>query len=199
MFLSQILYQISDLNDLFRIQSYCRFIQNDHVRITQNRLGKSHSLPVTFGQIFDQTVFHICDLNPVHDFFDHFILFVFRDFFQIRRKPHIFQNGHIKIKGRLFRKIAYTFPGFLRFFENIMSVYGYSSLGRGDIAGDNIHGSRLSCAVGAQKTVDFPFLYLKRKVVNCRMVSISLDQIVYFDHRFLLLFYRRRCFREKQR
>ena len=53
------------------------------VKITKNCLCKSNSLSVTFGQILDQTVFHIGNLYHFHDFFYHGFFLIFWDFFEI--------------------------------------------------------------------------------------------------------------------
>ena len=174
--------QISDLYDLFRVKAHCWLVQYDNLRITEDCLGKPHPLTITFGKIFDQTVFHICNFYHIHDFFDHGFFLVFWDFFQIRCKFHIFQNGHIEIKRWLLGKITDAFFCLFRLFQNIMSVYGYCTFCRRDIAGDHIHCCRFSCAVGTKKSINFAFLYLKRKVVNCCMVSIPFDQIADFNH-----------------
>ena len=59
MFLFKTLDQIADLYDLLRVKSYCRLIQDDNFRISEDCLCKSNSLSVTFGQVFDQAVTHI--------------------------------------------------------------------------------------------------------------------------------------------
>ena len=48
MILPQLADQITDLDDLFRIQTYRGLIQNDDLRVTKNCLRQSDSLPVTF-------------------------------------------------------------------------------------------------------------------------------------------------------
>ena len=188
MFFLKTLDQITDLYDLFRIQTYRRLIQNNHFRITKNCLRKSDSLSVTFGQVFDQTVFHVCDFYHFHDFFYHGFLLIFWDFFEISNETHIFAYCHVEIKRRHFRQISDTFFGLFRFIQYVMTINGYRSLRRCYITGNHIHSRRFTSSVWPQKAVDFAFLNFKRKVVNCRMVSIAFDQIVYFNHKSLLLF-----------
>ena len=101
-FLFQAFDQITDLVDLFRIKADGWLIQNDNFRVAEHSLGDTYTLSVTFGKVFDQTVFHVGDLHHVHDFFDHGCFFIFRNFLQICYEFQIFQNGHIKIKGRHF-------------------------------------------------------------------------------------------------
>lgn len=48
MILPQLADQITDLDDLFRIQTYRGLIQNNDLRIAEDCLRQSDSLPVTF-------------------------------------------------------------------------------------------------------------------------------------------------------
>ena len=68
-----------------------------------------------------------------------------------------------------------------------MTVDDDLSLGGGKIAGDHVHGGGLACAVQAQQTADLALFYGQIQVVYCRLVAISLDQIVNFDHCVFLL------------
>ena len=48
MILPQLADQITDLDDLFRIQTYRGLIQNDNLRVAKDCLRQSDSLSVTF-------------------------------------------------------------------------------------------------------------------------------------------------------
>ena len=139
MFFLQALDQVTDLNDLLRVKSYCRLIQDNDFRIAQDCLCQTNSLAITFGKIFDQTVFHVCDLYHIHDFFDLFIFLVSWDFFQICRKFHIFKNCHIKIERRHFRQIADAFLSCFWFFQNIMTIDHYFSFCGCNVSCDHVH------------------------------------------------------------
>ena len=189
MFLLKTFNQITDLYDLLRVQTYGRLIQNDNFRITKDCLCQTNPLPVTFGQVLDQTIFHVRDLYHIHDFFYHGFLFIFWNFFEISNEIHIFAYCHIEIKRRHFRQIANAFFCLLRFIQYIMTIDSYRSLRRCYITGNHVHGCRFTSSVWPQKAVDFAFLNLKRKVVNCCVIPIAFDQIVYFNHKSLLLFF----------
>ena len=101
-FLFQAFDQIADFVDLFWVKADSRLIQNNNLRVTKHSLRNTNPLSVTFGKVLDQTIFHVGNLYHVHDFFDHSGFFIFRNFLQICYEFQIFQNGHIKIKGRHF-------------------------------------------------------------------------------------------------
>ena len=46
------------LADLVRIQAGRRLVQNQHVRLVQQRLGHAHTLPIPLGQLADRLVEH---------------------------------------------------------------------------------------------------------------------------------------------
>ena len=48
MIFPQLADQITDLDDLFRIQTYRGLIQNNNLRVAKDRLCQSDSLPITF-------------------------------------------------------------------------------------------------------------------------------------------------------
>ena len=187
MLLFQIFDQSSDFYDLFRVKSDCRFIQDNNFRISHDCFCQPHSLAVTFGQVLDQSVSHIRNLYHIHDFFYHVRFFVLWDFFEISHKFHVFQNGHVEIERRLFRQITDTFLCFLRLFQNIVSVYSDSSFRGCNVSCYHVHRSGFTRTVRAEESIDFALLYCERKVVNRCMITISFDQIIYFNQCVLLL------------
>ena len=79
MLLCQFADQLTDLDDLLWIKSYAWLIQYNDLRESQNRLRKPHSLSVSFGEIFYQTVLHIFDLHQFFHFRDLICAFRFLD------------------------------------------------------------------------------------------------------------------------
>ena len=67
MFLAEFLDQLADLYDLLRVKTYRRLIENQSLRIADQCLCESDSLLISFGQIFDQSVRHIRDVQLIHD------------------------------------------------------------------------------------------------------------------------------------
>ena len=179
MVLCQLPDQLPDFDNLLRIQSHRRFIQNNNLRISQDCLGQSHSLTVTFGQIFYQTLLHIGDSYHFHHIFDLIFPSVPGNFLQLCREFQILFHCHIKIQRRLFRQIANTFFCLLRLLQNIMSVNNHLTVCGSNVPRHNIHGRRFSCAVWAQKAVNLSLFHMKRQVINGQMITILFDQVFY--------------------
>ena len=73
--------QTPDLNDLFGIESDCRFVQYQDLRVVNKGLRYSHSLAIPLREMLDQpapffqqpgALFHIADSAPNLRAFDSF-------------------------------------------------------------------------------------------------------------------------------
>ncbi len=115
--------QIPHLQNLLRIESYHRLIQDQHLRITNQRLSKPGTLLIAFGKISDQTPRHIFQLRSTHDLSHMNGPFLFGYLFQFSHKHQIFIYRHVRIQWRYFRQIADTLLGFLRLGQDIESIY----------------------------------------------------------------------------
>ena len=161
--------QFTDLNDLLRIQSDRRFIQNDDLRKSKDRLRKSDSLLITFGQVLDQTVLHIHDLHHQHNLLDLLFPFLFRNLLQLRYEPQVFIYLHIRVKRWHLRQIADTFLRCLRFLQYIVPIDQHFALCGAKITGHNVHGRGFSGTVRSQKSIDLSGIYSKIQMIYSQM------------------------------
>ena len=77
MFLRKLPDQFTDFDDLLRIKTYCRLIQDNDLRESQNCLSKSDSLLITFSQVLAQPVVYGSQLCKSYNFFYLRLSFVF--------------------------------------------------------------------------------------------------------------------------
>ena len=66
----------------------------------------------------------------------------------------VFAGGHVHVQRGLFGEIADTRLGFDRIFVDVVAADGDFPFGRGETAGDNVHGCGFSGAVGANHADD---------------------------------------------
>ncbi len=182
MALAQFPDQVTDLDDLLGIQSHAGLIQDQHLRRSQKRLCQSYSLFIALGQIFNQASPHIRDPGHAHDLFHLFLPLRLGHFFQLCREPQIFLHRHVHIQRRQLRQIADPLFCLLRLLLHVMAVNGHCALTGCQIAGDDIHCSGFSGAVGTQETVNLPFLHLEGQMIHSHMIPIPLGQIGHFNH-----------------
>ena len=180
--LAKLADQITDLDDLFRIQAYGRLIQNDDLRVAKDRLCQSDSLPVTFGQVLDQTLLHIRDLRHLHNLTDLLFPFLFRNFFQLCHEFQILPHSHVNIQRRKLRQITDGTLCLLRILLHILAVNGHRALRGCQVTRDDVHGRGFTCAVRTKKAVNLSLFHTKREMVYGNMVTIFFCKIAYFYH-----------------
>ena len=95
-FPSKLFDQVPNINNLFGIQSVCRFIKNDNLGISYDRTGDADSLTVAFGKIFDHSVEGVFNFDDTADF--HEMLFAVQGtFFEVVNKIQVFFYRHFQI------------------------------------------------------------------------------------------------------
>ena len=152
--------QISDLDNLLRIESRSRLIQNDNLWIPHQGLCNPDPLFISFGQVLHQPVCHILHSGLFHD-----IQYVHRDlalrnFLCSGYKCEILPWSAVQIQRRLFRKISDTALGLFCILENVISVDMYFSLSCSKTAGKYIHRCAFPCSVRSQQTSHLPAVQL---------------------------------------
>ena len=187
MFLAQLANQGQHLVDLPGVQTVGGFVQNDDVRFSQNGLGQTYPLPVALGQVFDQPAGYLGKSGEGHGLLDLSGPVLLGQQLEPGAEVQIFQHRHVQIQGGLIGQIAHAPLGLLRLLQDVVAVDDDLTLGGGQISGDHVHGGGLTGAVQAQQTAYLALLDGQIQVIHRRLVAISLDQIVDFDHCVFLL------------
>ena len=139
--------QLTHLHDLLRIQTGRRLVQDNDLRIGQQRLCQTHTLFIAFGDLTQQMFFYIFQACHIHDTPNLFLAEFSEQAFQFRRIIQIFQYRHIQVQRRLFRQVADLFLCFLRLFDHRDIVdQDIAVIGR-QIPCDHIHRGTLPHAV----------------------------------------------------
>ena len=152
--------QIPDVDNLLRVESVCRLVEDDDLRIADDGAGDSDSLAVALGEIFDHSVHGVLDFDDPTDFRNVFLA-VKRAFFQIINEIQVFLDRHFKVKRRHFRQKADFFLDGHRMLQYIESVDHGSARCGGKISRENVHGRGLARAVRPEKTDNLSFFHLK--------------------------------------
>ena len=144
---SQRFDQIADLNDLLGVKTDGRLVQNQDLRISDQSLSQSHTLPITFGQVLDDPVADIGDADSGANVIQ-VCLHGLPCFFQMVAELQIGLHRHIQIQGRVFGKIADVLLRFDGVFQDVKSCDLCCAGGGGDVSGEDIHRRRFTSAVG---------------------------------------------------
>ena len=101
-------------------------------------------------------------------------------------KSKIFHNRQVCVKRRNFRQIADASLGLLRTLLHADPFHNNTSLCRGKITCQHVHGCRFSCTVRSEKPQNVSIVDFKRKMIHRELLSIFLRQILNFNHCILL-------------
>ena len=179
--LSQRVDQVTDLDDLQWVKADGWLIQDNHLRVAQQRLGNAHALAIALGQVLDQPVLHRGNLGAVHHSLDPTAQRRAAQALGLAHKAQVFQRRHVQIDRRLLRQIADAAFGLVGLVKDVIPVDGHSA-GRGrQAAGDNVHGCAFSRAVGAEKAVNLSLFDGDAQVVDGDMVAVLFAQMLNFN------------------
>lgn len=123
MCLSEILYQVPYLNDLYRIKANGGLVQNNSTGIAKQRLRNADALPVALGQCRYESVSHIPNARADYDVFHLRFELRAAETLRLAYELQILLRSLIYIQRRLLRQITDAPFCRLRFVENIMPVY----------------------------------------------------------------------------
>ena len=87
--LAEPLDQVADLGDLARIEADRRLVQDQHVRLAEQRLGQPDALAVPLGELADQLARAVLDVGRVHHPVDLLAALDARDALDLRHEVEI--------------------------------------------------------------------------------------------------------------
>ena len=181
MMLAQAFDQGADFDDLVGVEAHGGFVQDQHRRIADQRLGEAHPLFVALGQVFDQPAVHILDLHQTADFRDMFLAGELA-FLQLIHEVQVFPHRHVQIQRRLLRQIADVGLGSVGILQHVVAVDLHHTLAGRQISGEYIHGGGFARAVGAEETQDLPLVHLEADILHRTVGAIPLREVLYLDH-----------------
>ena len=181
MALTKGLDQIPNFDDLLRVEADGGLVQNQNLRITDQRLREADALPVALGKIFDNAVFDVGDFNTRADILQmrfHGLLRLFELIAELQIRLH----RHIQIQRRMLGKIADVLFGLDRIFQDVKTRNFRGAGGGRDVSGQDIHRRRFSSAVRPQKTQNFTFVYGEADAVYSMLAAVNFGEVFYLDH-----------------
>ena len=181
---AQILNHVADLNDLLGVKAHGRLVENQHIGVAHQCLGETAALLITAGQVADHTGAHLGNAHHFADSVDmRLAAFVcFLHALDVVDKVQVLVYSHVEVQGRILGQIADVLLGLQGIFQNVDARYLGSAGGGRQIAGDYIHRSGLTSAVGSKEANDLALVDGKGDVGNASLVAIGLGQSGYFNH-----------------
>ena len=179
--------QLADLDDLLGIKADSRLIHDDDLGVAHQRLRHAHALLVALGEVADQAMAHIGDLDQVVKIIQMRFLALAAHFLDFADELQVFFYRHIHIQRRQLRQVADAAFGLARLLQDIHSVDQDLSLAGGNIAGNHVHRGALARTVAPQETQNFALVDRKGNIVDRAFGTVTFGYVLKFDHTLALL------------
>ena len=180
--LPQFVDQFTDLDHLRGVKADGGFVQDDDLRVAEQRGGQAHALAVALGQVADQAAAHAGQAGALARAGDiggaggSFALAL-----ELCDKIEIFLHRHVHIKRRDLGHIADAGLGGPGLLLDVMAVDNDGAARRRKVAGDHVHGGGFARAVGPEQAVDAAVLHREADVIDRHMRAVALGQVADFD------------------
>ena len=175
--------QVADLDDLLGVKTDRRLVENDDLGVADERLRDADSLAVALGQIANDAVVNVLDLNDLANL-RQMLLAIQRTALELVVEVEIFLDGHVQVQGGLLGQIADELFGAQRVGEDVDACDGGLARGGGQVTRENVHGGGFACAVGAEQAYDLTAFYGKADVVDRAEGAVIFDQMFDLYHGF---------------
>ena len=187
MIAGQLFDELPRFDNLLGVEACGRLVENQHVRVVNDRLREPDPLAVAFGEFRAQPVRHVVDSSALHYRLNPLPTFRGRHPFDLRHKGEVFDHAHVGIKRRRFRQIPGPAFGLDWLIENVEAGDNRLALGWRDKAGEDAHRRRLAGAVGPQEAEDFAALHAEADVLDGRHAPVALREVLNLYHEELLM------------
>ena len=174
--------QLPDLSDLVRVQPDGRFIQNQHIGVTQQTVGQSNTLPVPPGQAPDHVTVRVRQPEVRQHGIDPTVKHAARQPLQPAAKPQVLFDTHFGIQRHVLRQIADPAPDLTGLREYVQPGDGHPPTRGRHETGQHPHGGRLAGPVWPQESDNLPALHIKGDIVHGRGATEALGQVLNMYH-----------------
>ena len=119
---AQLLDEVADFDNLNRVESDGRLVQNDDLRIAQKRLCNPNTLSVTFGECANESVTHLLNARTLHCAVNFPAQLLSPQSLCLPNKSQIFLRCFIGIERRLLWEISDQPFGLFGLLQNIKAA-----------------------------------------------------------------------------
>ena len=115
----ELLDQLTRLDDLLRIEAGGRLVEDQDVRVVDERLRQADALPVAFRELRAQPIRHVGHAGPLHHGLHPLRSIGGRDAFDFGHKGQVFENAHVGVERRRLGQVAGAALGLDRLVEDV--------------------------------------------------------------------------------
>ena len=157
---------IAHLMLLVWVQAVGRLVQDQNIRVMDDRLRETSAVPIAFGKSIDALVQHRFQEAHLHGAIDGFLFLVAAQAAQFGAKIEEPIDRHVGIGRSIFRQVADEPFGRDRVVNHVESAHQDGACGGGDEAGEHPHRSGFAGAVRPEESEHLPAFNGKGNAVH---------------------------------
>ena len=143
---------------LVGVETVGRFIEDEHLRVVDDRLRETGAMAVTFREGVDALVADRLEEGRLDGLVDCRLDFRSGDAAHLGGEAEEGLHRHVRVERRGLGEVANLRLGFDFVFLDVGPADADGALRRGEITGDHAHGRGLAGAVGTEKSEDLALL-----------------------------------------
>ncbi len=174
--------QLPHLDDLGGIEADGGLVEDEHLRVAEQRLGEAHSLPLALGEVPDHPLDELVAVGLLRHPLDLDAARLGGDALDRGDEGQVVAHRHLRIERRVLRQVADALLHLERLLEDVEAAHFHAAARRRDHAGEDAHGGGLAGAVGSEEAQDLARLHLEGDVLYGLQVAVVLHQMRDFDH-----------------
>src|ERR1700761_2614059 len=167
---------------LIGVEAIGRFVQHQHRRIVNDRLGKADAATQTLGQGIDAGIEHAFQLEPADHFFETAIALVRAHAAYAHDEDKKLAYGHFTVARRTFGQVTQRALGFYRLLDHVVPAYARAASARYEKAGDHAHHGGFARTVGAEQAKHLAGFGANAQRIDRSKVSVASGEVVGLDH-----------------
>jgi hypothetical protein len=148
-----------------RIEPGGGLVEDDHLRVVDERLRQCHPLPIALGQFADELAVHRPQTavfnDPGFPLPPPAAVQATRPSDKVEIGPHL----HVRVERQNFRQVADELAHFVRLVADVFAAHRGVAKGRVEIRREEFHGGRFAGAIRTEQADYFPTLDVKRGFV----------------------------------
>ena len=162
----QALDQVADADDLQGIQAAGGLVEDQDVRVVDQRLGQAGALLVALGQFADVLLVLGDQAAGLDAPVEALAQPVAGQAAGLADEGQVLVHVHVQVQGNIFGQVADPAPHGERLLQDIDPIHRDRARVGGQEGGDDLHGRALAGAVGAQEAEDLSPVEPERHVVE---------------------------------
>jgi len=174
--------RLPHLADLVGVEPAGGLVQNQNVGLVQQHLGHPDPLAIPFRELADRLADHATKLALLHNRLDPLPLAVFGKTAGIGKKLEQAAGRHVGIQRAVLRQITEPLGSGDPVTGHVMASDERPTLGRGEVAGQDLHRGALAGTVGAQERHNLAPRNPERDILDGDEVAVELRDAYGLDH-----------------